>query len=123
MNPAVILDELEKLGAVSHDQARRSLDRLDALEGNAPTAGQVGRYAAIGAAAGPAIRLAGNIIKKKPLGDFGQMTGASALRGALGDAAGGALSAGAVPLLRGQLDRRAEMGTLKKFMKEQSSGG
>ena len=47
-----LFDELEKLGAISDDQARRSLDRLDQLDKNKPTPGQVGRYGALGAGAG-----------------------------------------------------------------------
>jgi hypothetical protein len=61
--------------------------------------------------------LAGNLIKKGPKGalDFG---GNSALRGVMGDAAKGAIGGGLVPLVRNQLDRRAEIGTLRTFMKQ-----
>ena len=38
-----------KSATVSPDQARRSLDRLDTLERNKPTTGQVARYGGIGA--------------------------------------------------------------------------
>lgn len=110
-------DELAKVGAISDEQARSSLDRLDTLERNRPTLHQVGRYAGLGAVAGPAMSLAGNLIKKGPKGalDFG---GKSVLRGAIGDAAKGAIGGGLVPLVRNQLDRRAEMGTLKTFMQQ-----
>ena len=117
INTTSFFDELAKVGAISDEQARASLDRLDTLERNRPTVGQVGRYAGLGAIAGPAMSLAGNLIKKGPAGalDFG---GKSALRGVLGDAAKGAIGGGLVPLARNQLDRHAEMGTLRTFMKQ-----
>ena len=110
-------DELAKVGAISDEQARASLDRLDTLERNKPTMGQVGRYAGLGAVAGPAMSLAGNLIKKGPAGalDFGGRTMA---RGVLGDAAKGAIGGGLVPLVRNHLDRHAEMGTLRSFVKQ-----
>lgn len=115
IDKTAFFDELAKVGAVSDEQARSSLDRLDTLERNRPTLHQVGRYAGLGAVAGPAMSLAGNLIKKGPKGalEFG---GKSVLRGVAGDAAKGAIGGGLVPLVRNQLDRRAEMGTLKSFM-------
>lgn len=117
INKISFFDELAKIGAISDEQARSSLDRLDTLERNRPTLHQVGRYAGLGAVAGPAMSLAGNLIKKGPKGalDFG---GKSVLRGAVGDATKGAIGGGLVPLVRNQLDRRAEMGTLKTFMRQ-----
>lgn len=117
MNFETVLDELEKLGAVSPDQARRSLDRLQVLEQNKPTAGQVGRYAALGAATTPAINMAANVIRKKPILDSKTMGGK--VRQVAADATKGAVGLGALPLVRGHLDRQAEIGTLKRFMKEQ----
>lgn len=116
--PEAFWTELAKLGAISDDQARQSLDRYNTLERSQPSAGQVARYAGIGALAGPAARVMGNVIKKKSLRDFGQELGGSPIRGMLGDAAAGALSGGAVPLVRSHLDRQAEMGTLKKYLKQ-----
>lgn len=112
-------DELEKLGEVTADQARRSLDRLDSLERNKPTAGQVGRYAALGAVAGPAISAVGNVIKGK--NPFEGATIKDKLRDVAAQAAKGSLSAGAVPLIRGHLDRRAEEGTLRSYLKQAAS--
>lgn len=106
----VFVDELLKLGAISDEHAQKSLDRLDTLERNRPTLKQVGRYGAIGALAGPAISAVGNIIEKKPA--FG------GLRSIAAQAAKGSLSAGALPLVRTHLDRHAEIGTLKKYVKE-----
>jgi hypothetical protein len=113
------LDELEKLGEVTADQARRSLDRLDSLERNKPTAGQVGRYAALGAVAGPAISAVGNVIRGKP--SFEGTGLKNKLRDVAAQAAKGSLSAGAVPLVRGHLDRKAEEGTLRTYLKQAAS--
>src|SRR4051812_22970014 len=97
ISKTAFFDELSKVGAISEEQARGSLDRLDTLERNKPALGQVGRYAGLGAVAGPAMSLAGNLIKKGPRGalDFG---GKSVARGILGDAAKGAIGGGLVPL-------------------------
>lgn len=115
---SAVFDELNKLGAISEDQARASLERLDSLEKAKPTAGQVARYGAIGAAAAPGIKVLTNAIHGKSLHDFGQagkgLRGIA--RGAAGSAVGGALMAGAVPLVRSHFDRKAESGTLKKYV-------
>lgn len=113
---SIILDELEKLGAISDEQARRALDRAETLEKNKPTVGQVGRYAGLGAVAGPGIRMVGNVIKKKHPLDFG--AGVGKLRGVASEAATGAIASGAIPMIRSHLDRRAEIGTLKTYLKE-----
>lgn len=111
--------ELAKAAAVTTEQARRSLDRLDTLERNKPTLGQVGRYGGIGALGGAAAGAVGNAIEH-----------GSALKGATpkakvlnlaASAAKGAIGGGALPLLRSHSDRRAETGTLRKFMQEGSS--
>lgn len=107
-------DELVKLGSVSDDQARRSLDRLDTLEKNKPTARTALQYGALGAVAGPAISGIAHTIEhgvgKKPM--FG------GARGLAGQAVKGALSAGAVPIVQKALDRHSEMGTIKKYVKQ-----
>lgn len=110
-------EELAKVGAISEEQARASLDRLDTLERNKPTMGQVGRYAGLGAVAGPVMSTVSNVIKHGPSGaiNFG---GKSIARGILGDAAKGAIGGGLVPLARNHLDRRGEIGTLKTFVHE-----
>lgn len=120
MDKFATIDELLKLGAISDDQARQSLDRLNTLERSKPTTGQVGRYAALGAVAGPAMGAVSNVIKGKRALDFGTV---SKLRGVAGEAAKGAIGMGAVPLARGHLDRRAETGTLKSYLKERSPNG
>jgi len=116
------LDELEKLGEsseISVEDARRSLDRLDTLERNRPTAKQVGRYAALGAVAGPAVGAVSNVIKGKSPLNFSTAEGVSQLRGVLGESAKGALGMGAVPLVRGALDRQGEKKELRKFLEQE----
>lgn len=107
-------DELVKGAAVSVDQARRSLDRLDTLERNKPTVGQVARYGGIGALGGAAAGAVGNAIE-----GGGALKGATPKAKALNlaaSAAKGAIGGGALPLLRSHSDRHSEMGTLRKFM-------
>lgn len=112
MNLAIFFDELVKLGAISDEDARRSLDRLDSLEKNKPTLGQVGRYGAVGALAVPAINAVGNVIAgKSPL--------EGGWRGVASNAVKGGLSASAIPIARQALDRRAEVGHLKKYMQQE----
>lgn len=109
MNILALFDELEKLGAVSAEDARRSLDRLDTLERSKPTAEQAVRYGTLGALAGGATKAISHGI------EHGKMPG---VRGVLGAAAGGAIGMGALPLVRAHLDRRAEKSKLREFMKQ-----
>lgn len=108
--------DLAKFAEISPEHASRSLDRLNALEQNKPTVRQAGRYGAIGALGGAGIGAVGHLIEH-----------GSALKGAtpkakllnLGaNAVKGALGGGAIPLVRNAMDRRAEVGTLRKFMQE-----
>lgn len=111
-------EALVKAATVTHEQARRSLDRLDSLERNKPTVGQLARYGTIGGLGGAAIGAVGNAIETGTA-----MKGATPKAKALNfaaNAAKGALGGGAIPLLRMHSDRRAEMGTLRKYMQEPS---
>ena len=108
MNLHATLDELCKLGMITDQQAQESLDRLDR---NKTTPGQVARYGALGAVTAPVIGAIGHAIKAKPYAG-----GGSLLRHVAGDAAAGALSAGAIPLIRQGLDRSAEKKTLGKYL-------
>lgn len=116
MNRTVValFDELTKLGAVSDEEARRSLDRYDQLEKQSPTPAQVGRYGALGAGAGAL----GHVMSRAIEGGVNKPTP----RSALGAAASGALAMGAVPLVRGVLDRRAERRTLKDYLTQEHVG-
>jgi len=101
-------DELEKLGAVSDDQANAALERLDTLERQKATAGQVARYGALGGAAGAGIGVIRNTISKTKGG----------VRGHIGNAVAGAISAGGLPVLQKHFDRKAEESTLKSYLEE-----
>ncbi len=109
---SVIVDELEKLGAISDEQARRSLDRYDQLEKTRPTLGQAGRYGALGAGVGTLMHVAGNALEGGSLKP--RALGAAAVKGAIG--------MGGVPLAVRALDRRAELATLKKYLSQEHLG-
>ncbi len=106
--PKSCFDELEKLGAVSDDQAQAALDRLDTLERQRATAGQVARYGALGAASGVGIGHVRNAI--------GGVR--NNWRSAAGNAVAGAVSAGAIPVMQKHFDRKAEESTLKSYLDE-----
>ncbi len=110
MDRRAFFDELTKLGAISDDQARASLDRLESLEKNKPTGGQVARYGVLGAGAGALGKAVSHGIEHSQL-PVGRSLG--------GAAAAGAIGMGAMPLLRSSLDRRAEMGRLKQYMAQE----
>jgi hypothetical protein len=110
------LDELQKLGAISDEQASQAADRLEALEQSGVTARQAGRYALIGAAAGPAVTAVGRLVAGR------SSTGAGAWRGtrdAAESAVKGALTGGAVPLLRKHVDQKTEEVKLKKYLRQE----
>ena len=109
MRLEIFFDELVKLGTISADDARRSMDRLDSLEKSKPNMGQIARYGALGATAGALTKGIGHAIEHGRL-----PTG----RAAIGSAIGGAIGMGAMPLVRHHLDRRAEMGKLREFVRE-----
>jgi hypothetical protein len=105
-------DELTKLGAVSDEQARAALERLDALEAAKPTTGQALRYGALGAGAGVVSRGLGDVIEHGMGGAMGKL-----VPGRYGAAmATGGLMAGATPMIRSALDRRAEAGKLRSYL-------
>lgn len=122
MNLRSCIDELEKLGTITPEQAQASLDRLQQLEDRKPTVGQALRYGALGAVAGPTISASADLIRGnkpfKPAEVSGAPISHGRLRSAAGSALAGALTSGAIPLLRYQTDRGAEIRTLKRFLKE-----
>lgn len=113
------LAEKVAVAPVTDDQARFSLDRLESLDRSKPTLRQVGRYGTLGAVAAPIASIATNAIRGKPLLDAGTSIGK--LREVAGRAAGGAITGGAIPLLRSHLDRKAELGTLRSYMDQQGA--
>ena len=114
-----MMDELEKLGAVDAAQARTSLDRLDTLERNKPTAGQALRYGTLGAGAGLATGAISDVIQGRKLFKPEEGVRFGRPRAMLARAAAGAVGSGMIPLARYYLDRQAEMGKLKEFMGQQ----
>lgn len=103
-----------KLAAVSDAQAQDSLTRLESLERSRPTLRQAGRYGAIGAIAAPLASSLSNVVRgKSPV---------EGLRETAAKAMGGAITGGAVPLLRSHMDRSAEVGTLRSYMNERRPG-
>lgn len=118
------VDELSKLGAVTEEQANSALDRYETLERQKPTPGQVGRYAALGAVAGPGSHIVSNLARGRGVKGAidvahdaaGKAMSHGRLRTVAGTAAAGALATGAIPLLRTHLDRNAERKTLRKYI-------
>jgi hypothetical protein len=106
-----------KFAAISDDQALASLNRLESIEQTKPTLRQVGRYATLGAVAAPLAGAASNLMRGKPtlegIGTLGK------LREGVAKGIGGAITGGAVPLVRSHLDQKAEVGTLKQYLRQQ----
>ena len=111
---AGLFDELVKLGAISDEEARRSLDRYNQLEKSQPTGTQVARYGALGAGAGALMHGVGRAIEGGTRSITRRSLGGAAVTGAIG--------MGAVPLVRNALDRGAEKGTLKKYLSQEHLG-
>jgi hypothetical protein len=122
--------ELNKLGAISDEEARGALEQLEALEKAKPGVGQVGRYALVGSVAGPTVSMAREMLRKGPkagvaryfrdVTDSGKKGVLPYVHHAAGDAAAGAVTSGAIPLLRASLDRAATEHKLKTYLRENS---
>jgi hypothetical protein len=125
--------DLAKHAEVSPEQARRSLDRLDTLERNKPDLKQVRRYATVGGLGGMGVKAIGNTIENyhptKLPGLKGKLVGLGAaavkgkdtgekIRSLASMGVTGALGAGVIPLARSGTDRRAEVKTLRRYMRE-----
>ncbi|WP_394831811.1 hypothetical protein LVJ94_35375 [Pendulispora rubella] len=121
MNVHAFFDELRKLGAISDEHAQASLDRLESLDRTRRSTGQIARYAGLGAATAPVIGALGNAVRGK--GFRGGLRGTEYLRDVAGNAVAGSLGMGAVPVLQNHLDRRAELGTLRKYVQEKTGAG
>lgn len=122
MNIRSCFNELEKLGAISPEQAQASLDRLQQLEMSRPTVGQAARYGLLGAVAGPSIAGAADLVRGqtpfKGVEREGKTIPYGRPRGVGGAMLAGALTSGAIPFVRSSLDRASEKRTLKRFLKE-----
>lgn len=109
-----------KWAEVSDAEAMDTLQRLDAMDRNKLTPGQVGRYVGIGAIAGPAISATRSLIQKRPYFKDADTLGKK-LRVVAGDAFSGGVASGVIPVIRSSLDRRAALGTLEDYMEKQPS--
>jgi hypothetical protein len=116
--------------AISPEEAEESLRRYQKLQDQRPTAGQIGRYATLGAVAAPIAGALKNVIvggdaswsgaKKKALeGAEGMRRAGIHGRILAGTAAAGALTSGALPLVRTHLDQQAEKARLKEYLSQQ----
>lgn len=122
-----------KFGSViTPEEAEASLARYQKLQDQKPTVGQVGRYAALGATAAPVAGVLKNVItgggaswsgvKDKALeaASGGWQRAGLHGRALAGMAAAGALTSGAIPLIRAHLDQQAEKAKLKSFLQQQA---
>lgn len=103
-------------------EAWSTLEKLKALDKNKLTPGQIGRYAALGAVAGPGVGILRNSIQGRtylPAG--GGIRGAA--RHIAGDALAGALTSGAIPVARSWMDRQAAVSKLKDYVEKQKTAG
>jgi hypothetical protein len=120
---SAVIDELYKLGAITDSEALETINRLDTMDKNKLKADQVGRYAAIGAIAGPAISALRGRIQGKKKHYFKDAEGISGhVRQVVGDAVAGAATSGAIPLVRSALDRKAASDKLHEYAKEKTAG-
>lgn len=113
---AAFADELTKMAAVSDQAVLNSVKRLDKLEQDKPTVGQVGRAAGVGAALGPVASLAQRAIAgRKASGGLGPYRGP---RDLAASAVHGAIAGGFVPVLRRSVDQHAEKKTIKNYLNQ-----
>ncbi len=117
------LDELVKQAVLDDVGAKRSLERYESLEKATPTIKEIGRYSALGAVSGPTISAVGDIIKgEKPFGAGLGLNKKQIARRILSDSFKGAVGSGAIPLIRHQLDRGAELRELREYLRSKDPG-
>jgi len=112
---ALTAGQLDKLAAITDQEATGALTRLEKLKRDKPSAGQLGRGALVGATLGPVASLASRAIAGKSTQPMGVYRG---VRDLAATATQGAFAGGLVPVVRHTADQRAEKGTLKKYLKE-----
>ena len=119
---AAFVDELHKLGALTAQEARESLARLEELE-EAPTLKQIGAYTALGAGSGPVIGGIQRMVRGPGINPFSRSATSPAhpARQLASEAAGGALFSGALPLVRGEYDKWQETSKLRSFLEGNES--
>lgn len=107
---------------ISENEAGYSLQRLKRLEQGRPTADQLGRGAAVGAAVGPLASLAFRTIAGKSVRPVTDQTFLPKLRQVAAQAGHGAIFGGAMPAVTNKLEREAEKSKLRKFLGQQEDG-
>lgn len=110
---AVTPYQLQKAAEVTKDQAQVALSRLDELDHQRPTLGQLGRGAAVGSIVGP---IASNVNKLISKGEF------NTPREMVGQLAGGAVLGIAAPLLRHKVETGNERHLLRNYVNEGHGG-
>lgn len=108
---AVTVGQLEKTAEVTREQAQHALTRLDELDHQRPTAGQLGRGALVGSIVGP---IASNVGKLISEGRF------SKPRDIAGQIASGTIFGTATPFIKHKVETGTERKTLKNYI---DSGG
>ena len=123
-----LLDEFVKIAAHSEEQAREALEQLQFLEDTKPEPAQIARYSLLGALVGPTVGIGRKMIQtgsaKKGLKEYFGENVKSTLpigRHLLGDMTAGAVTSGAVPLVRGALDRASARRSLKHYLAEHAA--
>lgn len=109
--------QLAKLGAVSDTEALSSYNRLHSLEKEKPTTGQVARGSATGAAIAPIATMASRLVAGR--GAAGGMGAYRGVRDLAASGMTGAFFGGVMPAVRHGVEKKHEIGTLKKYIKEQ----
>jgi hypothetical protein len=120
--------ELEKLAEVTAEEAEQARKRLKQLEKDAPTAGQLGRGAMVGAAVGPLMGAAMKAVAGSPaaagppipVGAKAKVLGGA--RGALAQSLAGAIYSGGIPYLRHQLEHGVEEQKLREYAGQTHKG-
>lgn len=104
-----------KVAGVSDQAVMQSVDRLDKLKRDAPTVGQLGRAAGVGAVLGPVASLTQRAIAGR--GAAGPTY--RGVRDLAASAASGAIAGGLVPTIRRKVDQSAEKKTIKNYLNQQ----
>jgi hypothetical protein len=110
---AVTPEQLQKVAEVTREQAQAAMLRLDELEHQKPTLGQLGRGAAVGSIVGP---IASNVNKLISKGEF------NTPREIAGQIAGGAIFGIATPLIKHRVETGTERHALRDYV-NQGHGG
>lgn len=119
--PPLQMTAEEGLKVSSAEQLEKSIAKLQALEDNPPEPAQLKRYALVGGAISPIASAVGDLIEGKslvPRLETGQRDWGGGVRRLASKAVTGAMTTGVIPIIRHQLDRRAQIADLKAQLSE-----